>query len=73
MKSGIYDKITTWDQLGAISTFTIIESIIVIWVDQSGGKHTSQLRMSDAATDTPNGVRRADDWSSNNMKVWFDC
>lgn len=74
MESGIYDNITSWDDLAALPTKTIINSVIVDWVEQaSGDGRRTQLRMSTDTTDRINGVQRPDDFGAGNSKVWFEC
>ncbi len=64
--------VTSWDELGALTTTGRQLNSVLFWVEASTGLlQVTQLRTGSDATDQPNGVQRPVDWSSENLRVWY--
>lgn len=71
LRSGIRSDITSWADLAAVITAGSTPPFILEWFDSSVGLTRTVIgRVGPDATDTANGIQRADDWASSGV-VWY--
>jgi len=69
--SGIRTDITSWAELAAVLTVGAPLPVILEWNDSSVNLMRSTIaQLGSDATDTANGIQRADDWATSGV-VWY--
>lgn len=68
----VSNEVTSWATLAALATTDTAVPFTMIWVDSTTlAFRVTQLRAGTDATSEADGIKRPDDYSASNQKVWY--